>query len=351
MALHFKGLLRAIGLSGMLAAGLAHAGGLRIAIVERERHCRAGEVATRTVRLTNDGAATSTLRLAWTAAITPAVLESGTLTAQAPPLQQVEFPLRLKLPPVRRAVEARLVLGAQAGSGERVELVDRLRVYPKRLDLPWAFLKTRRIGVFDPGGGLTARLRALGARPEIQLSLRDAEDFAGDLLVVGEGCFSSVAQWLRWREAVRRHGGPGTSVMALHQAFAESDAPGDWAEPELTTAGKAALRELDPEDLAGWRGGGALRGPWLPEPAGAFVCLMRPAGMDHQAALLVESLGGGRVLVRCQAPLLSRWNAEPGCEMLLNTLIRKALDGGLKGEWANGKRPGDEREIEPCGNI
>jgi hypothetical protein len=335
----FKESFLVVGLLAGLAAGLAQAGGMKIEIVERERHFRAGEVVARTVRLDNNAETTMTAGLVWTAAIPPAVLETGMLTALLPPRQPVAIPLRFRLPPVRRTVQAQLILSAEAGPGERAERVDWLRVYPGRLKLPWAFLAKHRIGVLDPGDKLAARLRTLGARPEVQLSPRDAEDFKGDLLLVGEDCFKGAAEWTRWREGVRRRGGAATSVVVLHQAFAAdpggAKGAGTWAEPELTAAGRALLRELDPADLSGWHGGGAVRGPWLPLPPGRCLSLLRPAGTDDQtmgistSALLVEPLGPGRALERCQVPLLARWEAEPACELLLNTLMRKAVSGAF----------------------
>lgn len=283
--------------AGLLAAGAAHAGALRADWTDAGWHVRAGQAVTRTVLIENSAATTAALRLAWTLAVPPLVVDSGRLETRVPPRGRAALPLRLRLPPAWRTVEACLLLSAQDAPGSSLTLAGSLRVYPPDLELPWAFLRTRRIGVVDRQGALTARLRALGGRPEMLRTPAEAAHFTGDLLVIGEQCLASGEEWAAWRAALWR-GRAGCVVLD------QSSRAGPGAKPVLPDEGPpVVLPGVEPADLAGWPGG-ALR-----------------------AVPRAQSLPGGRLLLTCPIPLLERWETEPACELLLNALLREALEG------------------------
>lgn len=308
-----KGLGRTVLLAGAAAfagGGGAPAGELGLALGERENHGRAGETVTRTVILTNTGATTAAVRLDWRLAAPPALIDAGTAALDVPPRESRRLALRLRLPPVRRPAD--LDLAVQAAGGEPpLPLLARLRVYPGRQEVPWAFLARCRLGVYDPRGGLRARLRALGGKPRELFSPEEAGAFDGDLLLLGESSLDDAAAWMALRQAQARRGAR-LPVLRLAQRWRSPATGGAGAVVRPVDFGHPLLRLLDPGDLFGW-------------PAPPLEAWVPAASAAAGAALLEETQAGSCRVLYCQVPLLGRWDAEPACEPLLSAMMRYAL--------------------------
>jgi hypothetical protein len=241
----------------------------------------------------------------------------------------VSVPFQLKMPAARRIVDMQLVMTADGGAAGTVCLKEIYRVYPERMELSWNFLRERRIGVLDSSGKLVKRIRALGGALQVIQSIDQAEDFAGDLLVLGEESLVNPRDWDALREKLRRCYSP---VLALRQNWGEPS-EGTWCEVWSCAPDHPLFLDLTARDFEGWCSGGVTRGPWLDVPVGKGRCLLHVASGGSDSGKLVvteEKLADGRLLLRCQVPILECWDAEPACELLLNNLMRRAIASGEK---------------------
>jgi hypothetical protein len=325
---------------------------------EADRHAREREFVRRTAVLRNDGAATTAVRLEWRTAVETAAIEGGTMRLALPPRRETRVKLELRMPAARRAVRLRVAIEARGAGGARARLESWMRVYPARQELPWAFLKSRRIGVLDPRGELTRRLRELGGRPEALPSPTAAGNFDGDLLVIGEEALRDEGEWSGFEAALmkREPASLPPAVVVLYQGYGITEEKRETrGRIRPTAAGAGLFRELEADDLAGWREEGWVAwGPFL-----AVQNAERPGGekfgksgrvgkvrvlawaeksesgieRERETVALEEALPGGNLLVRCQVPLVERWAREPACENLLNALMRYGLgakeNGGM----------------------
>lgn len=275
--------------------------------------------------------------LRWEFVLSSAVLANGAQELTLKPGASERVVVKLAAPEVRHVSQVDLRVALLRGDEVRARDQIVLRVYPAWDPKPiLTLLEHKRIGIADPSGRVAKMLADSGLTGGAMTTVSDTLSnaaavcaFRGDALILGPGA-SQAASLV---EAALEAATSGLTVLWLEPGDTSRwrdsfGLPAAWAaEPTALldlAPGHPALADIQPDDLAPWRGEGGPRFVMESPPGGNFRGLVAAAGEKPGYGLLEVFPGGGRIVL-CELPVVSRFGAEPAARMLFELLLKYAV--------------------------
>lgn len=296
-----------------------------------------GQTITRSVTFINDVLRPARLTASWFCLMDGRESSRGGVELDMQPAQIIPRTVELTAPgaPQEAAFEIVFTL---AEDGEEVFRETRLCSVVPPEPLPGA--DWSRVALYDPSGDTAARLRDLGAEPQVAASLQDLPEGVA-CLVIGENAFAppegADAPVIGLEEM------PGDVVQAFAQAgghvivLAQQHLP-EWLPARLLENGStfAFVRRPQhplvaggaPEDFQLWGPDHIVSRRDMARPErGSAQVIVDAGGAGLDRALLMEVPAGRGSYVLCQLPLVERLGAAPVARRTLMRLLDHALRG------------------------
>ncbi|MCE5229874.1 hypothetical protein LLG95_09790 [bacterium] len=299
----------------------------KIDFAEQNRHILGDAQLTRTLVVTNLTTITTTYGIEWywvaRSGGTDAMIDKGHIRlGPVKPGESGSHPFRLQVPPVKRPTELFFVM--QGGPDIHAHFF-RHKAYPAISGLTWKFLDGKSVGVHGAHARFKDFLTSYGATVRSIDNPADAADFKGDLLVISPAADES-ADWIRFLSRWRNNAPADGPRMPLIM-FPAADPTTSVTKARVTALGHELFQDLNDYDLSDWLPQGVVASNRLPLPPGAFRRLAATTDHGTTNSLLIELVNpaGSRGYL-CAFPVDQRFHAEPAAEILLNNMLRLALE-------------------------
>jgi hypothetical protein len=299
--------------------------------LDYDRRFYSGEKVARRVEVFNDILEPSKLALHWTLSLGGKVVERGGQELALGPAEQRVLTIVVPMPVAERRTPLEWRVTLERNGTQVFEETHRYAAFP-RLRLPPGSAK---IGLYDPKG-TTRKLFQSNGVPAAEVASLGKLDPELDVLVVGARALEAakrevpvIGRVAPEREALQQMLARGGRVLVLEQeAYPEglldvglSGQASTMAFP--LAASHPALRGVERNDLAFWRGDHLVAAAEPPRPAvGGYLPLVvsgSAAGLDH--APLIEQLRGSGTVVFSQLKLVEKFDTEPAAAQILSNLL------------------------------
>ncbi len=267
----------------------------------------------------------------WKTLVETAVIEKGGKPIRQNEGRDTRVRVILHLPEVTRQVKLTWVVEVRSGGELLGSSVFYYLIFPRdNAEILREVLWRRRIGIFDPGGGLKELFTSLGVSYSDISSDLSLKLFRGDALIIGPGAVSNP--WSNLFHLLTSDPPFEGGILCLRQSMLPDDLPISILsgispgadDPTVMASGHPIFLGLSSDDFRGWEreNNPAL---FINKPSrGNYRSLLElpTRGENRKASLLLENIMDGRTILFCQFPVSSSFRSNPIAGILLANMLR-----------------------------